>query len=83
MEALGADAVIAHLGFDERVERPEASVSDFFAAVVPQTHLPAKAVGGIRIEDRVALPALHSPLVISADTFAPAPDEATRRQVLR
>lgn len=90
MEALGVDAVIAHLGFDERGEHPEASVFDFLGRVVSRTRLPVQAVGGIRIEDLAALPRMGAPLVvvgaplvISAEAFAPAADDMTLRQVLR
>lgn len=90
MEALGVDAVIAHLGFDERGEKPERSVFDFLADVVGATKLPVQAVGGIRLDDLPRLPGLGAPLVvvgaplvISNEQFAPAADLATLERVLR
>lgn len=90
MEELGVDAIIAHLGFDERGENPTASVFDFLERVVARTHLPVQAVGGIRIDDLAALPRMGAPLVvvgaplvIATDAFAPAADEGTLRGVLR
>jgi 3-hexulose-6-phosphate synthase/6-phospho-3-hexuloisomerase len=90
MEQLGVDAVIAHLGFDERGEDPSLSVFDFLADVVGATRLPVQAVGGIRLEDLPRLPALGAPLVvvgaplvISADAFAPAADLGSLAKVLR
>lgn len=79
MEDLGADVVIAHLGFDERAEASERSVFDFLPDVIAGTSLPVQAVGGIRLSDLPRLPALGAPLlvvgaplVISEEAFAPA-----------
>lgn len=90
MEALGVDAVIAHLGFDERGEDPSLSVFDFLADVVRSTSLPVQAVGGIRVEDLHRLPGLGAPLVvvgaplvISTEAFAPAADLGTLGRILR
>lgn len=90
MEALGVDAVIAHLGFDERGEKPELSVFDFLPEVVAATQLPVQAVGGIRLDDLPRLPGMGAPLVvvgaplvISTERFAPAADLATLERVLR
>ncbi len=81
MTDLGADIVLAHLGFDERAEAPERSVFDFLPDVVAGTSLPVQAVGGIRLEDLSRLPGLGAPLivvgaplVISKEAFAPAVD---------
>jgi 3-hexulose-6-phosphate synthase/6-phospho-3-hexuloisomerase len=90
MEHLGVDAVIAHLGFDERGEEPALSVFDFLGDVVRSTSLPVQAVGGIRLDDLPRLPGLGAPLVvvgaplvISTEAFAPAADLATLGRVLR
>lgn len=90
MEQLGVDAVIAHLGFDERGEAPGRSVFDFLRDVVQATSLPVQAVGGIKVEDLGRLPGLGAPLVvvgaplvISSEAFAPAADLATLEAVLR
>jgi 3-hexulose-6-phosphate synthase len=90
MERLGVDAVIAHLGFDERGEDPGLSVFDFLGQIVQATRLPVQAVGGIRLEDLPKLPGLGAPLVvvgaplvISAEAFAPAADLPTLARVLR
>lgn len=90
MEKLGVDAVIAHLGFDERGEDPSLSVFDFLVDVVHATRLPVQAVGGIRVEDLPRLPGLGArlvvigaPLVISTEAFAPAADLSTLSKILR
>lgn len=90
MEALGVDAIIAHLGFDERGENQALSVFDFLGDVVGSTRLPVQAVGGIRLEDLPRLPGLGAslvvvgaPLVISTEAFAPAADLETLGRVLR
>jgi 3-hexulose-6-phosphate synthase len=89
MEDLGADIVLAHLGFDERAEVPERSVFDFLPDVVAGTSLPVQAVGGIRLEDLSRLPGLGAPLivvgaplVISKEAFAPAVDLDTLGDLL-
>lgn len=81
MEDLGADVVIAHLGFDERAEASQRSVFDFLPDVIAGTSLPVQAVGGIRLSDLSRLPGLGAPLVvvgaplvISAEAFSPAVD---------
>jgi 3-hexulose-6-phosphate synthase len=89
VEELGADVVIAHLGFDERAEAPERSVFDFLPDVVAGTRLPVQAVGGIRLPDLSKLPTLGAPLivvgaplVISEKAFAPAVDLDTLGEIL-
>jgi len=89
MEKLGVDAIVAHLGFDERGENPALSVFDFLAQVVEATRLPVQAVGGLRLEDLPRLPGLGAPLVvvgaplvISTEAFAPAADLQTLSAVL-
>ena len=89
MEQLGVDAVIAHLGFDQRGEDPSLSVFDFLLDVVRATRLPVQAVGGLRLEDLPRLPGLGAPLVvigaplvISTDAFAPAADLPTLSEIL-
>lgn len=90
MTGLGVDAVLAHLGFDERAERPEMSVFDFLGDVVGATALPVQAVGGLRIEDLSRLPGLGAPLVvigaplvISTEAFATTADLDTLGKILR
>lgn len=90
MEDLGVDAVIAHLGFDERAEAPERSVFDFLEEVVRATGVPVQAVGGIQLKDLPRLPGLGAPLVvvgaplvISSEAFTPAADLGTLGEVLR
>jgi 3-hexulose-6-phosphate synthase len=89
MQQLGVDAVIAHLGFDERAETPERSVFDFLPDVVAATTVPVQAVGGIRLQDLPRLPGLGAPLVvvgaplvISSEAFAPAVDLTTLGRLL-
>lgn len=89
MEHLGADVVIAHLGFDERAEATERSVFDFLPDVIAGTSLPVQAVGGIRLSDLPRLPGIGAPLivvgaplVISEEAFAPAVDLNTLGDIL-
>lgn len=89
MEDLGADVVIAHLGFDERAEASERSVFDFLPDAIAGTSLPVQAVGGIRLTDLSRLPALGAPLVvvgaplvISEEAFAPAVDLDSLGEIL-
>jgi 3-hexulose-6-phosphate synthase len=89
MEDLGADVVIAHLGFDERAEAAQRSVFDFLPDVIAGTSLPVQAVGGIRLSDLSRLPGLGAPLVvvgaplvISAEAFSPAVDLRTLGEIL-
>lgn len=89
LEDLGVNAVIAHLGFDERGEAPDRNVFDFLGDVVAATSLPVQAVGGIRLDDLARLPSLGAPLVvigaplvISSEVFAPAADMATLGKIL-
>lgn len=89
MEDLGADIVIAHLGFDERAEASQRSVFDFLPDVIAGTSLPVQAVGGIRLSDLSRLPALGAPLVvvgaplvISEEAFSPAVDLHTLGEIL-
>ncbi|HXC80856.1 MAG TPA: orotidine 5'-phosphate decarboxylase / HUMPS family protein [Trebonia sp.] len=89
MEDLGADVVIAHLGFDERAEASQRSVFDFLPDVIAGTSLPVQAVGGIRLSDLSRLPGLGAPLVvvgaplvISAEAFSPAVDLRTLGEIL-
>jgi 3-hexulose-6-phosphate synthase len=89
MEDLGADVVIAHLGFDERAEASRRSVFDFLPDVIAGTSLPVQAVGGIRLSDLPRLPGLGAPLVvvgaplvISAEAFSPAVDLRTLGEIL-
>jgi hypothetical protein len=46
MEDLGADVVIAHLGFDERAEASQRSVFDFLPDVIAGTSLPCRRSAG-------------------------------------
>jgi 3-hexulose-6-phosphate synthase len=89
MEDLGADVVIAHLGFDERAEASQRSVFDFLPDVIAGTSLPVQAVGGIRLSDLSRLPGLGAPLVvvgaplvISQEAFSPAVDLHTLGEML-
>ncbi len=89
LDRLGVDAVVAHLGADERAESPGISVFDVLGDVVGATDLPVQAVGGIRLEHLGRLPGIGAPLVVvgaplvvSTDALAPTADLATLAGVL-
>lgn len=89
MERLGVDAVIAHIGLDERGESPGMSVFDFLGDVVGATDLPVQALGGVRLDQVSRLPGLGAPLVVvgaplvvSGEASASAADLATLGRVL-
>lgn len=87
MQDLGVDYIIHHVGFDERRD-PDVQAAyggrmpsplDEIAAIVAAVDIPVQAVGGLSVEQAVAMPAhgaplvvLGAPLVIDADAFQTA-----------
>lgn len=87
MQELGVDYIVHHVGFDERRD-PEVQAAyggrmpsplDELAAVVQAVDIPVQAVGGLSVEQAVAMPTygaplvvLGAPLVIDADAFKTA-----------
>lgn len=87
MQELGVDYIVHHVGFDERrdpdVQRAYGgrmpSPLDELAAVVAAVDIPVQAVGGLTVEQAVAMPrhgaplvVIGAPLVIDADAFKTA-----------
>jgi 3-hexulose-6-phosphate synthase len=69
MEAHGVDYVVHHTGFDERngaaaAGRARLSPLDDIDAVVAAVRIPVQAVGGLTLEEAVALPSRGAPLVV-------------------
>lgn len=64
LEALGVDIVVVHTGFDERHDEVGRSPLDDLAAVRAAVSVPLQAVGGLSIEQAVAMPSLGAPLVV-------------------
>jgi 3-hexulose-6-phosphate synthase/6-phospho-3-hexuloisomerase len=71
MEDLGVDYIVHHTGYDERRD-PEViaaqgrvpSPLDELAAVVRAVSVPVQAVGGLSIEQAIAMPRHGAPLVV-------------------
>ncbi len=84
MQELGVDYIVHHVGFDERRD-PDVQAAyggrmpnplDELAAVVAAVDIPVQAVGGLSVEQAVAMPThgaplvvIGAPLVIEADAF--------------
>lgn len=84
MEALGVDYVIVHTGFDERNAEPGRSPVQDVPGVVAAVSIPVQAVGGLTVEQAIAMPemgaplvVIGAPLVIDGQEFAPG-DTADR-----
>lgn len=63
-EALGADYIIHHVGFDERHAEVGKSPLGELKKVVDAVKIPVQAVGGLSIEQAVQCPKLGAPLVV-------------------
>jgi 3-hexulose-6-phosphate synthase/6-phospho-3-hexuloisomerase len=90
MQELGVDFIVHHVGFDERRD-PEVQAQyggrlpnplDELAAVVAAVDIPVQAVGGLSMEQAIAMPlhgaplvVLGAPLVIDADAFKSSSDD--------
>jgi 3-hexulose-6-phosphate synthase/6-phospho-3-hexuloisomerase len=84
MQELGVDYIVHHVGFDERRD-PEVQAAyggrlpsplDELAAIVAAVDIPVQAVGGLSMEQAIAMPlhgaplvVLGAPLVIDPDAF--------------
>lgn len=90
MEELGADYIIAHLGFDERRHVAGLSALDNLKEIVDAVKIPVQAVGGLSIDQAieslrlgVKSVVIGAPLAISPDRFATAQEfEAILRHVV-
>jgi len=94
MEELGVDYIIVHLGYDERHEEPWRLEQNLLLrdaeAVAQAVSIPVQAVGGLSIEQAVAMPQLGAPLVvigaplaIADQSFKPGADDAALEALLR
>jgi 3-hexulose-6-phosphate synthase/6-phospho-3-hexuloisomerase len=69
MEDLGVDYIVHHTGYDERngvaaAGGPRLSPLDDLDAVVRAVNIPVQAVGGLTIEEAIAMPKRGAPLVV-------------------
>src|SRR5207245_9630468 len=69
MEELGVDYIVHHTGYDERnglaaAGRGRVSPLDDLEAVVSAVNIPVQAVGGLTLEEAVAMPKRGAPLVV-------------------
>ena len=69
MEELGVDYIVHHTGFDERngavaAGRARPSPLDELDAVVKAVSIPVQAVGGLSVEEAIAMPKRGAPLVV-------------------
>ena len=69
MEELGVDYIVHHTGYDERngmaaAGRGRVSPLDDLEAVVSAVSIPVQAVGGLTLEEAVAMPKRGAPLVV-------------------
>jgi len=69
MEELGVDYIVHHTGFDERngimaTTGKRLSPIDELEAVVKAVSIPVQAVGGLTIEEAIAMPRHGAPLVV-------------------
>ncbi|MBT3267592.1 D-arabino 3-hexulose 6-phosphate aldehyde lyase [Candidatus Poribacteria bacterium] len=79
LEELGADVILVHTSYDARKEVTGLSPLDDLQSVVDAVSIPIQAVGGLSVEQAVAMPSLGAPLivlgaplVIDAHEFSPA-----------
>ena len=99
MEELGVDYIVHHTGYDERRD-PDVvaalgrvpSPLDELEAVVRAVKIPVQAVGGLSIEQAIAMPrhgaplvVIGAPLAIHADSFRTAAGdlESVLREIVR
>jgi 3-hexulose-6-phosphate synthase len=69
MEELGVDYIVHHTGYDERnglaaAGRGRVSPLDDLEAVVSAVNIPVQAVGGLTLDEAVAMPKRGAPLVV-------------------
>jgi 3-hexulose-6-phosphate synthase len=82
MQELGVDYVIVHTGFDERGAETGKSPIHDVPGVVEAVSIPVQAVGGLSVEQAIAMPSMGAPLVvigaplvIDGEEFAPGDTE--------
>lgn len=82
MQELGVDYIVHHVGFDERRD-PEVQAAhggrlpsplDELAAIVAAVDIPVQAVGGLSIEQAIAMPLHGAPLVVVGAPLVIDPD---------
>jgi 3-hexulose-6-phosphate synthase len=90
MQELGVDYVIVHTGFDERGAEVGKSPVDDLPGVVQAVSIPVQAVGGLSVEQAIAMPGMGAPLVvigaplvIDGEEFAPGDTEEKLYELLR
>lgn len=90
LEANGVDYIIVHTGYDERGEEPDKSPYDHLKEVVEAVSIPVQAVGGLTIEQAVAMPAhgaplvvVGAPLVIDKKEFSPSTNPEELSSILK
>jgi 3-hexulose-6-phosphate synthase/6-phospho-3-hexuloisomerase len=94
MEGLGVDYIIVHLGYDERHEEPWRLERNVLLrdseAVAQAVSIPVQAVGGLSLEQAVAMPqrgaplvVIGAPLAIADKEFKPGADDAALETLLR
>lgn len=82
MQELGVDYIIVHTGFDERGAETGRSPIHDVPGVVEAVSIPVQAVGGLSVEQAIAMPSMGAPLVvigaplvIDGEEFAPGDTE--------
>ena len=90
MERLGADVILVHTSYDARGETPGLSPQDDLEAVFQAVSIPIQAVGGLSVEQSIAMPTLGAPLVvlgaplvIDAHEFRPSTSGDELERILR
>jgi 3-hexulose-6-phosphate synthase len=90
MQDLGVDYVIVHTGLDERNDEIGRSPLDDLPAVREAVTIPIQAVGGLSIEQAIAMPGLGAalvvigaPLVIDNEVFQPSETDSRLYDILR
>lgn len=89
LERLGVDVILVHTSYDARKEKPMSpldNLEDVFQAVT----VPLQAVGGLSVEQAIAMPTLGAPLVvlgaplvIDAHEFKPSDADDVLERLLR
>ena len=90
MQDLGVDVIIVHTGLDERnAEQGKSPVHDV-PSVREAVTIPIQAVGGLSIEQAIAMPkmgaplvVIGAPLVVENEEFKPSADDTRLYDLLR
>jgi len=90
MQELGVDYIIVHTGLDERNEEIGKSPLDDLSAVREAVTIPIQAVGGLSVEQAIAMPGMGAPLVvigaplvIENEEFKPSDTDTRLEDLLR